>query len=90
MRSGAHRLALQQLNSRAADLPDLPTAEVTAITVAGGTDGGDLVTVTYDGADLQLPHMSTYTPVVGHLVVLVRVGGSWTILGRPVGFPSST
>lgn len=87
---GAHRLALQQLDARAADVPDKPTAEVTAITPGGGSDGQDLVTVLYLGAALQFPHMDHYTPVVGHMVVLDRVGGSWTIVGRPIGFPPST
>ena len=87
MRPGARRLALQQLNARIPDVPDKPTAVVIAITTAGGRDGFDLVTVNYLGAELDLPHMAHYTPAVGHVVVLERVGGSWTIAGRPVGFP---
>lgn len=90
MRSGAQRLALQQLNARAAEMPELPTATVTAVATTGSTDGAALVTVDYLGASLQLPHLENYTPVVGHEVVLIRVGGLWTILGRPVGFPPST
>lgn len=89
MRSGAHKLAVQNLNARAAEIPDKPTAQITAITVGGGTDGQDLVTVLYLGATLKFPHLDSYTPVVGHMVVLDRVGGSWTIIGRPVGFPAT-
>lgn len=89
MRSGAQRLAQQNLAARAASLPDWPTATVIAVAAGGGTDGQDLATVDHDGAELELPHMAHYTPVVGDVVVLIRVGGSWTILGRPVGFPST-
>jgi hypothetical protein len=89
VRPGAHRLVQQRLNSRLAELPDLPVATVTAITVGGGTDGLDLVTVNWNGSPLDLPHLNTYTPVVGDRVVLLRVGGLPTIIGRPVGFPTS-
>lgn len=87
MASGADRLVRQQLDRKAADMPDWPTATVTAITVGGGSDGQDLVTVNYLGASLKFPHMAHYTPVVGHVVALIRIGGNWTIAGRPVGFP---
>lgn len=86
MRPGAHRLAMQQLNARG-DGDPWPTATVTAVTAGGGADGEDLVTVTYLGAELNLPHMDHYTPVVEHVVALVRIGGLWTVFGRPVGFP---
>lgn len=87
MTSGADRLARQQLDRKAAQMPDWPTAVVTAIDVAGGWDGQDLVTVDYFGSSQTFPHMAHYTPVVGHVVALIRIGGSWTIAGRPVGFP---
>ena len=87
MASGADRLVRQQLDRKAAELPDWPTAVVTDISVGGGSDGQDLVTVNYLGSSLDLPHMAHYTPAVGHVVALVRIGGNWTIHGRPVGFP---
>lgn len=88
MASGARRFALQQLDRVAADVPDLPLAEVTAIDPTGGTDAEALVTVLYLGAELDLPHLAHYTPTVGDKVALARYGGVWTIIGRPVGFPS--
>lgn len=89
MVSGARRLALQQMERRD-DAPELPQATVTAVTVGGGTDGQDLVTVDYLGSSLQLPHLDSYSPAVADRVVIVRVGGLLTILGRPVGFPAVT
>lgn len=88
MASGARRFALQQLDRFAEDNPgELPLADITTVTAGGATDGNALVTVNYLGAALQLPYLSQYTPVVNHRVALGRVGGIWTILGRPVGFP---
>lgn len=90
MASNAHRFAVQQLE-RAAAQPtvEMPMATVTAVTAAGAEDGNALVTVDYLGAALQFPYLDSYTPVVGHRVALIRLGGIWTIFGRPVGFPAS-
>lgn len=90
MTSGADRLVRQQLDRRVADLPDWPTAVVTAVTAGGGTDGQDLVTVNYLGSIQKLPHLDTYTPVIGHVVALARVNGLPTVIGRPIGFPPDT
>lgn len=88
MPTGAQRLALQQLDRAAVDHPlEMPLATVTTVAAGGGTDGNALVTVNYLDASLQLPYLSQYTPVVNHRVALARVGGIWTIVGRPVGFP---
>lgn len=87
---GQRKLALAALDQRAATVPDLPVAEVTGVAVGAGTDGQDVVTVKYLGAYLQFSRLLTYTPVVGHVVALGRVGGNWTILGRPGGFPQPT
>jgi hypothetical protein len=73
---GARRFALQQLDRAATDVPELPTATVTAYT------SGQRVTVEYLGASLQFRHLSSYTPVAGHKVVLGRSGGNWFVLGR--------
>ena len=88
MPTGRQKLAQQQKERRAAPAQPLTgTAHVTAVTTGGGTDGNSLVTVTYDGATLKLPHYPFYTPVVGHNVTLLRVDGQWVVLGNPVGFP---
>lgn len=81
------KFALQQLDRAAAAMPDAPIATVTGIASGAGTDGADVVTVTYLGASLQFAHMAHYTPAVGHVVTLKRVGGNWVIDGRPIGHP---
>lgn len=86
MSSGLDRLVRLQLD-RVADVPDWPEAVVKSIAVGGGTDGLDLVTVSYQGATLALPHYAHYTPAVGHVVTLIRAGGTWRIFGRSIGFP---
>jgi hypothetical protein len=90
MPDGRRRLAAHLLKPHTADIPDWPVATVTAITVGGGTDGLDLVTVNYAGSSLKLSHFTHYTPAVGHVVALGRSGGSWIILGRLGGFPPAT
>ena len=87
MASGADRLVRQQLERKAEEVSDWPEATVTAITVGGGKDGQDLVTVSYAGGSYNFSHYAHYTPAVGHVVTLIRVSGNWAIFGRRVGFP---
>lgn len=90
MPTGAQRFAKQQLQQHATAataIPNLPLAQVTAVTAGGGTDGNSLVTVSYNGASLALPHLAQYTPVVNDVVVLIRAGGQWIAAGKAVGFP---
>lgn len=86
MPTGAQKLAQQQL-AREAPAVDFPQAQITAVTAGGAKDGNALVTVVYRGASLQLPYLSHYTPVVGHMVPVALVEGVLTIWGRPIGFP---
>jgi hypothetical protein len=89
MPSGTRAFVLGQLDRANRDRPtELPIATITAITAGGGTDLQSLVTVDYDGGSLALPHMDYYTPAVGARVALAKVGGVWTILGRPIGHPA--
>ncbi|HEU5026599.1 MAG TPA: hypothetical protein VFV01_16910 [Spirillospora sp.] len=87
MPTGAQRFARQLLEQKAGGFPEKPIATVTAVNATGGTDGLALVTVSYNGASLPLPHKASYTPAVGHVVVLDRVGGQWVIDDRLIGFP---
>jgi len=90
MPSNVQRFAQQQreqLERAAQRMPEKPIATVTVVTAGGGTDGQTLVTVSYNGASLALPHKASYTPVVGHIVVLDRAGGQWIVDDRLVGFP---
>ena len=90
MATGRRKLAQTLLAQAATDVPEWPIATVTYVQTGGGTDGIDLVTVRYAGADLQFPHMRHYTPVVGDVVALGRWGGQWHIIGAPAGFPPAT
>lgn len=90
MPSNVQRFAQQQreqLAHAAKQIPEKPIATVTAVATGAGTDGQTLVTVSYAGASLALPHKASYTPVVGHIVVLDRAGGQWIVDDRLVGFP---
>jgi hypothetical protein len=84
---GTRRFALQMLDRAAGDQPEWPMGTITAIAPSAASDGNTLVSVNYRGVSIQVPYLAHYTPVVGHAVVLARVGGHWTIVGRPVGHP---
>lgn len=62
----------------------------TIITVAAGAaaDGNALVTVSWRGTDVACPYPSTYTPVVGHRVLLLVATPQLVIIARLVGTPS--
>lgn len=88
VRRAADRL-LNRLQVPPAGTPTGPwaTAVVQAIGTGGGTDGFDLVTVTWRGDNYQASHLSSYTPVVGHTVLCAYNGAQLCILGRPIGTP---
>jgi len=87
MATGRQRFAQQQIDAAARSVPEDPSAVVTAVQAGAATDGLALVTVTYLGAKMQFRYLTSYTPVVGHQVVLGRTGGDWYIKGRLGGFP---
>jgi hypothetical protein len=89
MPAGTRAFVLAQIERDTRNRPtELPIATITAIAPGGGTDSQTLVTVDYQGASLALPHMDHYTPAVGARVALAKIGGVWTILGRPIGHPA--
>jgi hypothetical protein len=61
---------------------------VSAVTTGAGTDGGDVVEVTIGDDVFEAPHLSSYAPASGHVVLVLLVNGSPLVLGRPVGFPT--
>lgn len=79
MPSGRDRLKRQILVPPSGDPDEAHQAKVTAV--------GPPVTVSWQGGSYQFPHMDSYTPVLNDLVAMVRYGGSWLILGKPVDFP---
>jgi hypothetical protein len=89
MPTGTRAFVLGQIERAARQKPtEQPMATITAIAPGGGTDGQSLVTVDFDGSSIPLPHMDSYTPTVGARVGLVKWGGVWTIIGRPIGHPA--
>ncbi|MFC0546939.1 hypothetical protein [Kutzneria chonburiensis] len=55
---------------------------VTTATVSGTS--GTKVIVTMQGASLTLPRLTSYTPTVGDVViVLTAFPGAWLVLGKP-------
>jgi hypothetical protein len=61
--------------------------KVSAVTVGGGADGADLVTVTWNGTDVQVAHGAHYTPVVGDVVLMARHRSQLAVVMRLVGIP---
>jgi hypothetical protein len=86
---GVRRFAQQQIDRALTAIPDDPVATVTAVQSGAGQGGIATVTVNYFGASLSaVPYLASYTPAVGHIVVLGRSGGQLYIRGRLVGFPA--
>lgn len=44
-----------------------------------------VATVSLDGVEAPWPRLSSYTATVGDVVLLLRNGGDWIILGKIVG-----
>lgn len=61
---------------------------VASVTPGGASDGNALATVTYRGVTQEAAYLASYTPTVGHTVLLlVTSTGSVVILGRTLGTP---
>jgi hypothetical protein len=53
------------------------------IGTVSGTSGTKVI-VAVEGASMTLPVLTSYTPVVGHVVyILALKPGSWFVLGKP-------
>ena len=62
-------------------------AEVVSVTAGGAEDGAALAQVTWRGLTVYAAYVASYTPVVGHTVLLLVQPPQLTILGRLVGTP---
>lgn len=60
---------------------------IAAVTAGAAADGNAAVTVTVTGNTIPAPYLASYTPTVGHTVVVVLVLNSPLILGRVIGLP---
>jgi len=63
--------------------------QATVVSVAaGGASNGSLVVIDWDGTNVEVPYLSSYTPVVNHVVAVLKTGPLLLILGRIVGTPN--
>lgn len=90
---GARRLAREQNANRPPTPQGAPaswveTGVIASVTADAGADGHDLAAVTYRGATQYAAYLDSYTPVVGHVVLLaVTTQGSLIIFDRIRGTP---
>lgn len=62
---------------------------IATVTAGAAADGNALVTVTWNGATTACAYPSTYTPVVGHKVLLAIQPPQIVILCRLIGTPTA-
>lgn len=79
MTKGAQNLVRQLLDS--------PTTPLTTIGTVVAVSPG-VTTVRFYGSTLDLIRGRSYTPVVGHQVLLLRAGGTWVVLDGLTDFPT--
>lgn len=83
-RSGA---ALVQYLTSLSDTPSpVLVGTITGLVPAGAADGNALVTVNWQGAQVYATYLASYTPVIGHVVAMLRTQ-PLLILDRVVGTP---
>jgi hypothetical protein len=61
--------------------------KVKAITPGAGYAAAPLITVTHNGADVQLAQCASYVPAVGDVVMLARHRNQLIILDKIIGGP---
>lgn len=65
-------------------------ATVATVSAGAAADGNALVTLTWRGQSVKAAYLSSYTPVVAHIVAVVyQPPGGLLILGRIIGTPPS-
>lgn len=88
---GGQRLAAEQGRDRPPQGVTYSWPEpgvVTTVTPGGASDGNALAVVTYRGVTQSAAWLASYTPTVGHnVLLLVTSTGSVVILGRILGTP---
>lgn len=62
---------------------------IATVTAGAAADGNALVTVTWQGSTSACAYPSTYTPVVGHRVLLAIQPPQIVILCRLIGTPTA-
>lgn len=65
----------------------LEPATVMTVTAGGATDGASLCQVAWRGVTIPVAYLASYSPVVGHVVLLNVQPPQVVIVGRVVGIP---
>lgn len=59
------------------------TATVANAATGTTTDGRKLITVTWQGTNIDCNYLASYTPVLGDNVIFLKAGASFLVLGKP-------
>lgn len=63
---------------------------IATVTAGAAADGNALVTVSWQGTAIRAAYGAHYTPTVGHVVLMARVGPQLAIVCRLIGTPPSS
>jgi hypothetical protein len=63
------------------------TATVTNPAAGVTADGRLLITVDWQGTSVTCPFLSSYTPAGGQVVIFLKAGASFLVLGHPATSP---
>lgn len=65
--------------------PPLTGGNATVTDAAAGTftDGRKKITVTWQGMSIDCAYLAAYTPALDDVVMFVKAGGSFLVLGKP-------
>jgi hypothetical protein len=93
MSAAINRLAAEILRGKppqGAPSAWLEPAVVQAVAAGGAADGNALATVTWRGQNVKAAYLASYTPTVGHnVIVACQPPAGLLILGRVIGTPPS-
>ncbi len=68
----------------------LEPAVVATVSAGAAADGNALATVTWRGQSIRAAYLASYTPTVGHnVIVAYQPPGGLLILGRVIGTPAT-
>lgn len=86
--AGALTLATVLAGLETTDPLRMEQGTITAVSAGAAIDGNALVTVSWRGTSIFCPYPSTYTPVVGHVVLLLVCPPRVVIIARLIGTPA--
>jgi hypothetical protein len=86
--TGVLRLADQIAAAGGTDAMRMEQGTITVVAAGAALDGNAKVTVSWRGTSIFCPYPSTYTPVVGHVVLLLIQPPQVVIVARLIGTPA--